>query len=61
MVQLPTVMIHADESCLGNQFQNRANPGGAAGLVEFWTGEEWERRDYLALRGRTPPTTVWLS
>jgi ribonuclease HI len=40
------VRIHADESCLGNQFIDRANPGGAAGLVEFWTGERWERRDY---------------
>ena len=43
---LPLVQIHADESCLGNQFQGRANPGGAAGLVEFWDGEGWVRRDY---------------
>jgi ribonuclease HI len=40
------VWIHADESCLGNQYQDRASPGGAAGMVEFWTGEHWERRDY---------------
>jgi ribonuclease HI len=40
------VWIHADESCLGNQFQDRASPGGAAGLVEVWTGDRWERRDY---------------
>lgn len=40
------VLIHADESCLGNQFQGRANPGGAGGLVEFWDGERWIRRDY---------------
>ncbi len=40
------VQIHADESCLGNQFQGRASPGGAAGLVEFWTGDQWKRRDY---------------
>lgn len=40
------VMIHADESCLGNQFIDRANRGGAAGLVEFWNGEDWARRDY---------------
>ncbi|MEE8146058.1 MAG: ribonuclease H [Longimicrobiales bacterium] len=38
--------VHVDESCLGNQFQGRANPGGAAGLVEFWTRGEWVRRDY---------------
>ena len=29
-----TVYIHADESCLGNQFSDRATPGGAAGLVD---------------------------
>jgi ribonuclease HI len=41
-----TVYVHADESCLGNQFRNRANPGGAAGLVEVWRSATWERRDY---------------
>ncbi|MDX1566748.1 MAG: RNase H family protein [Longimicrobiales bacterium] len=41
-----TVYIHADESCLGNQFQDRATPGGAAGLVEVWKDERWHRRDY---------------
>ena len=46
MTEAPRVTIHADESCLGNQFQDRANPGGAAGLVEFWRGEGWERRDF---------------
>jgi len=46
MAQLSSVTIHADESCLGNQFQDRANPGGAAGLVEFWKGSRWERRDF---------------
>jgi ribonuclease HI len=40
------VHIHADESCLGNQFKSRANPGGAAGLVEVWKSEAWVRRDY---------------
>ena len=43
--QLPIVHVHADESCLGNQFQDRSRPGGAAGLVETWTGGRWERRD----------------
>ena len=46
MAELTEVYIHADESCLGNQFQERANPGGAAGLVEYWKGTHWERRDY---------------
>lgn len=40
------VFIYADESCLGNQFTDRDNPGGAAGLVEFWDGTRWARRDY---------------
>ena len=40
------VAIFADESCLGNQFQGRANPGGAAGMMEYWTGDRWVRRDY---------------
>ncbi len=42
----PRVVIHADESCLGNQFMDRSNPGGAAGLVEYWKEGHWERRDY---------------
>lgn len=40
------VFVHADESCLGNQFQDRANPGGAAGLVELCEDGAWKRRDY---------------
>lgn len=40
------VYIHADESCLGNQFQDRATPGGAGGLVEVWRKGAWERRDF---------------
>jgi ribonuclease HI len=46
MTTLTCVLIHADESCLGNQFTTRANPGGAAGLVESWTRDGWVRRDY---------------
>jgi ribonuclease HI len=40
------VWIYADESCLGNQFTDRDNPGGAAGLVEYWRAGAWVRRDY---------------
>lgn len=43
--RLPDVHIHADESCLGNQFKGRDRPGGAAALLEHWTGAQWERRD----------------
>ncbi|MDX1494456.1 MAG: ribonuclease H [Longimicrobiales bacterium] len=43
---MDTVYIHADESCLGNQNQKRARPGGAAGLVEVWDDGAWQRRDY---------------
>jgi len=43
---LDRIWIYADESCLGNQFTDRANPGGAAGLVELWHRDRWQRRDY---------------
>ena len=46
MTEPPEITIYADESCLGNQFRTRANPGGAGGLVEYWTSDEWVRRDY---------------
>ncbi len=43
-----TVYIHADESCLGNQFSDRATPGGAAGLIEIFHDERgWTRRDFF--------------
>ncbi len=43
----PIVYIYADESCLGNQFQDRNRPGAAAGLVErFDEGRAWHRRDF---------------
>ncbi len=40
------IHIHADESCLGNQFKNRQRPGGAAGLLEFWRDDAWVRKDF---------------
>lgn len=42
------VYIHADESCLGNQYTDRDSPGGAGGLVELWRDDAWIRRDYWA-------------
>ena len=39
------VYIHADESCLGNQFTDQDRPGGAAALLEHWSDEAWHRRD----------------
>ncbi len=41
----PLVLVHADESCLGNQFADRDRPGGAAVLLEHWTNGGWVRRD----------------
>ncbi len=46
MEDYPRVTIHADESCLGNQFEDRASRGGAGGLVEFWNAVEWVRKDF---------------
>ena len=43
----PLVFIYADESCLGNQYQGRARPGGAAGMLEYHHPERgWSRRDH---------------
>jgi ribonuclease HI len=47
------VYIYADESCLGNQFTDRASPGGAAGLVEQWRGNAWARKDYWVAEAGT--------
>jgi len=42
------VYIHADESCLGNQFSDGPRPGGAAGILErFDERRGWYRRDYF--------------
>jgi ribonuclease HI len=46
-VSSPPIYIYADESCLGNQYVDRARPGGAAGLVEYQHPRlGWVRRDY---------------
>jgi len=39
-------IVHADESCLGNQFVGRDNPGGAGGLVELRIGDGWTPKDF---------------
>jgi ribonuclease HI len=47
IVSEPLVFVYADESCLGNQYRNRARPGGAAGVVEFFHPDRgWMRRDF---------------
>ncbi|MGD2216336.1 MAG: ribonuclease H [Gemmatimonadales bacterium] len=49
------VSIHADESCLGNQFRDQARPGAAAGLIELFDERRgWIRRDYYVCE---PDTT----
>lgn len=50
---MPRVFIHADESCLGNQFADRKRPGGAAALLEHWTGSDWRRRDLWTSQAST--------
>ena len=54
MPPIDTVYVHADESCLGNQFKGRRNPGGAGSLVEVWRGDRWERRDLWVSEPDTP-------
>ena len=63
----PLVLIYADESCLGNQFRDRARPGGAAGVVEhhsasqgwlrkdFWTSEPDTTNNRMAIRSALVP------
>lgn len=43
----PLVFIYADESCLGNQYKNKARPGGGGGLLGYHQPSAgWVRRDY---------------
>src|SRR5215212_6065223 len=44
---LPLIAIYADESCLGNG-RDGDNPGGAAGVIEYWNPatERLSRYDY---------------
>ncbi len=50
----PLVLIYADESCLGNQFRDRARPGGAAGVVEHYAARKgWARKDFWTSEGDT--------
>ena len=44
-VRVSKIYIHADESCLGNS-RERATPGGAAGMISYWTRDRWVRKDY---------------
>jgi ribonuclease HI len=43
---LPVVVVHLDESCLGNG-QAGATPGGAGGLIETATRSGVQRRDFF--------------
>jgi len=48
------VYIYADESCLGNQRQDRARPGAAAGMLErFDARKGWYRRDFAEFESDT--------
>jgi ribonuclease HI len=46
------IVVHADESCLGNGREGD-NPGGAGGLVEIARGGEVSRRDYFVAESAT--------
>lgn len=48
------IYIFADESCLGNQFEERANPGAAAGMLErFDERTGWHRKDFYRFEADT--------
>jgi len=40
------VIVHADESCLGNQFEE-PSPGGSGTLIEFSTADGIVRKDFF--------------
>lgn len=46
------IVVHADESCLGNGREGD-NPGGAGGLVEIARGSGVSRRDYYVAEPAT--------
>lgn len=52
MASEPRIVVHADESCLGNGREGD-NPGGAGGLVEITRGAEVSRRDYFVAEPAT--------
>jgi ribonuclease HI len=47
------IVVHADESCLGNGREGR-NPGGAGGLIEIARPTGVSRRDYFISEPDTP-------
>ena len=53
--ELPLLAIYADESCLGNGREG-SNPGGAAGVVEYWNAAT-ERLTRFDLWVSEPATT----
>ncbi len=52
MASQARIVVHADESCLGNGREGD-NPGGAGGLVEITRGKEVSRRDYFVAERAT--------
>jgi ribonuclease HI len=52
MAGAPRIVVHADESCLGNGREGD-NPGGAGGLIEIHRGHETSRRDYFVAEPAT--------
>ena len=38
---------------MGTNSKPDENPGGAAGLVEYWGGDQWVRRDFWSSHGNT--------
>ena len=53
MKQKEEVTIFADESCLGNQFQDAKSPGGAGGMLEYWFEDHLIRKDYWIFESDT--------
>lgn len=66
-MEAPLISIFADESCLGNQYKDRARPGGAGGVLEhrsvrqglirrdYWTSEPDTTNNRMAIRSAQIP------
>ncbi len=59
-VAMQPAVIHADESCFGND-KSRQSPGGAASLIEVRSGNEIVRRDVFISSPQTTNNRMALS
>lgn len=58
---LPIVRIYTAALLLGrNPGTGAMGPGGAAGLIEYWDGDDWVRKEYAVAKKQTTPERMAL-